>query len=274
MQDTEERSASDMVLYEEKGKIAYLTFNRPEKLNAMNIPCLKRILDLVQHVDSNSNIKVLVINSIGRMFSAGYDLSIFKMPISQEDISNFLEIAATISKSIRMIKKPVIAEIQGNAIGFGCITAFAADFRFVANTDPEGKQPYFYLPELGIGITPASGPTTLPLILLGGHHAKEMLLGDRRIAVSEMDKWGAVTQICEPEDLKKQVKKFARNLAEKDTTLLFSTKTALTIMEKRFLDDCYNLERDLAIHWAKNLVTKDTSELDGFLENMWKKYGK
>lgn len=271
---TEERSATDMVLYNEKGKIAYITFNRPDKLNAMNIPCLKRILELIQQADADAKIKVLVFNSEGRMFSAGYDLSIFKMPVSAEDISSFLDVAATISKSIRMLRKPVIAEIQGAAIGFGCITAFAADFRFVANKDSEGKEPYFYLPELGIGITPASGPTTLPLILLGGTRAKEMLLGDRRIYASEMDKWGAITQICEPDDLKKEVKKFARSLAEKDTTLLYSTKTALTIMEKRFIDDCYSLERDLAVNWAKNLETKDTSMLDEFLKNMWKKYGK
>ncbi len=263
-----------LILYKEKGKIAYITFNRPEKLNAMDIPCLTRILELLNQIDADPKIKVLVINSVGRMFSAGYDLSIFKMPVSAEDISSFLDIAATISKTIRTMKKPVIAELQGNAIGFGCIAAFAADFRYVAKLDPEGKEPYFYLPELGIGITPASGPTTLPLILLGGTRAKEMLLGDRRIPLTEMDKWGAITRICEPDDLKKQVKKFARSLAEKDTTLLFSTKTALTIMEKRFLDDCYNLERDLAIHWAKNLETKDTSGLDALLKSMWEKYGK
>jgi enoyl-CoA hydratase/carnithine racemase len=263
-----------MVLYKEKGKIAYITFNRPEKLNAMNLPCLKRILDLIRQVDADPKLKVLIINSEGRLFSAGYDLSIFKMPITQEDLFSFLDVAETITKTVRMLKKPVIAEIQGSAIGFGCITAFAADFRFVANEDSEGKEPYFYLPELGIGITPASGPTTLPLILLGGTRAKEMLLGDRRIPVSEMDKWGAITQICETDDLKKQVKKYARSLAEKDTTLLFSTKTALTIMEKRFIEDCYNMERDLARNWVKNLETKDTSNLDAFLKSMWEKYGK
>jgi enoyl-CoA hydratase/carnithine racemase len=267
---TEERSANDMVLYEEKGKIAYITFNRPEKLNAMNIPCLKRILGLIRQVDMDPKIKVLVINSEGRLFSAGYDLSIFKMPIAPDDLENFLNVAATITKSLRMLKKPVIAEIQGSAIGFGCISAFAADFRFVANKEDL----FFHLPELGIGIFPASGPTTLPLILLGGTHAKEMLLGDRRIYVPEMDKWGAITQICEPDDLKKQVKKFARNLAEKDTTLLYSTKTALTIMEKRFLEDCYKMERELAANWVKNIETKDTSNLDELLNNIWTKYGK
>jgi len=270
MQDTEERSATDMVLYTEKGKIAYITFNRPEKLNAMNIPCLKRILDLLRQVDMDSNIKVLVINSVGRMFSAGYDLSIFKLPIQPNALTDFLDIAATISKTIRMLKKPVIAEIQGSAIGFGVITAFAADFRFVANNE----ELFFHLPELGISITPASGPTTLPVILLGGARAKEMLLGDRRIRIPELDKWGVITQICDPEELSKQVKKFARDLTEKDTTLLFSTKTAINIMEKRYLEDCYSIEREMAEHWIQHLETKDTGKLDEFLKEMWKKYGK
>jgi enoyl-CoA hydratase/carnithine racemase len=267
---TEQRSAEDMVLYKEKGKIAYITFNRPEKLNAMDMPCLKRILTLIHQIDANPKLKVLVINSKGRMFSAGYDLSIFKMPMAPNDLDNFLDVAATLTKTLRTLKKPVIAEIQGSAIGFGCISAFAADFRFVANKEDL----FFHLPELGIGIFPASGPTTLPLILLGGTHAKEMLLGDRRIYIPEMDKWGGITQICEADELKKQVKKFARNLAEKDSTLLFSTKTALTIMEKRFLEECYQMERELARNWVKNIETKDTSELDSILKNMWEKYGK
>jgi enoyl-CoA hydratase/carnithine racemase len=101
-----------------------------------------------------------------------------------------------------------------------------------------------------------------------------MLLGDRRVYIPKMDKWGAITMICEPDDLKKQVKKFARSLAEKDTTLLFSTKTALTIMEKRFLEDCYQMERDLARNWVKHIETKDTSVLDSLLKSMWEKYGK
>lgn len=267
---TEERSAEEMVLYKEKSKTAYITFNRPEKLNAMNMPCLKRILELIRQIDANPKIKVLVFNSVGRLFSAGYDLSIFKMPMAPNDLDDFLDVAATITKTVRMLKKPVIAEIQGSAIGFGCIIAFAADFRYVANKDDL----FFHLPELGIGIFPASGPTTLPLILLGGTHAKEMLLGDKRVYVPKMDKWGAITEICEPDDLKKQVKKFARSLAEKDATLLYSTKTALTIMEKRFVEDCYQMERDLARNWVKHIETKDTSELDSLLKSMWEKYGK
>ncbi len=267
---TEERSAEDMVLYKEKGKIAYITFNRPEKLNAMNIPCLKRILELIRQVDTNPKIKVLVFNAVGRLFSTGYDLKMFKMPMNQEDLDYFLDVAATLSKSLRMLKKPTIAEIHGSAIGFGCIVAFAVDFRFVANKEDL----YFHLPELGIGIFPASGPTTNPLIQLGGMRAKEMLLADERIFVPKLDKWGVITELCEPEELAKKVKRFARNLAEKDETLLYTTKTALTIMEKRFLEDCYNIEREFAKHWVKNLITKDTSELDSLIKSMWEKYGK
>ncbi len=267
---TEDRSAEDMVLYNEKGKIAYITLNRPEKLNAMNIPCLKRILELIRHVDANPKIKVLVINAVGRLFSTGYDLKIFKMPISPDELEYFLDIAATLSKSLRMLKKPTIAEIQGSAIGFGCILAFASDFRFVANKEDL----YFHLPELGIGIFPASGPSTNPLIQLGGMRAKQMLLADERIYVSKLDKWGVITELCEPDELTKRVKRFARNLADKDDLLLYTTKTALTIMEKRFLEDCYNIELEFARYWIKNIITKDTSELDTIIRSMWDKYGK
>ncbi|MHA1512317.1 MAG: enoyl-CoA hydratase/isomerase family protein, partial [Promethearchaeota archaeon] len=200
-----ESISSDPVLYKVKMGIAYITLNT--KMNTINMDTARKIVQLLTEADKNPKVKVVVLNSIGdKVFSAGFDLAMFQQGFSDKIMDDLLLYGRDISRAIYFLKKPVISQIQGSAIGMGCIMALASDFRFVANK--EGL--FFRLPEIDIQIFPATGPTAMAVNILGVSHAKDMLITGRKVFLDEFDRWGAITKICEPENLASEVKKFAR----------------------------------------------------------------
>jgi len=266
-----EPSIEDLIQFKEKLGLGYITINRPDKMNSLNIPMVKRLVTLLKECDQNKKIKVIIIKSTGdKVFSAGFDLSIFKQGFSQQVQDDLLGSGRDVSRSIFFTKKPVIAQMQGSCVGLGCIMALSCDFRFMA------KKPdaFMHLPELALKIFPATGPTAMAVNLLGIVHAKDMLLTGRKIPIDEFNSWGGFTKLCEPEALEDEVKKFARALAENTDTLLYQTKTAINMMSFDKANDWYDLENEMAIFYFQGLMGKAPCELDEFLKKMWVKYGK
>ncbi|MBD3353670.1 MAG: hypothetical protein GF364_19455 [Candidatus Lokiarchaeota archaeon] len=271
--ESKELTAEEKVQYKKVGKVGYLTLNNPDKRNAIDMPMVHRILSLLDEIDKNPKIRCLVINSIGdKSFSAGWDLAMFS-DVSEKTIDNLLQIGAKISRKIFFLKKPVIVQVQGPAVGMGTIMSLAADFRIVADRDDI----FFQLPEINIGpgIPPATGPTVGAVSLLGIAHAKDMLLTGRKVSLEEFDSWGAVTKIVSPPDkLKKVVKKYARKLSLKAPSLLYLSKTAINIMGNRIAKECWELENEMAYHYFNGMLNKDVKEDDEFIKDLWEKYGK
>lgn len=265
-------SAEEKVQYKKVGKVGYLTLNNPTKMNAIDQSMVGRILEILKEVDKSTQVNCLVIRSVGeRAFTAGWDLSMFQS-VSQESIDFLLNVGSTISRTIFFMKKPVIAQIQGPAVGMGTIMALAADFRIVA----KNERAFFQLPELDIGpgIPPATGPTVGAVAVLGIAHAKDMLLTGRKVSLEEFDRWGAVTQIVDPpEDLPNVVKRFARNVSKKNSQLLDLTKTMINIMGLRNASECWELENEMARWHFAGMMGQSTQDEDSFIKDLWKKYG-
>lgn len=263
-------STENMVLYNVEDKIAYITFNRPEKLNAMDIECLKRIVELLEKADKDETVNVIVFKAVGRAFSAGYYID-FKNPgiDVQKTTDDILTYGTMISKGIYKSKKPTICQVQGMSIGFGMILMFSVDFRFVAN-DP---QIYFYLPEFKLGMKCQTGPIVGPVNVIGQARAKEMLLGDKKVSLKEFDNWGAITKVCEPENLANEVKDFAKKIATKSSTLGYIIKTSINIMNNRLVEDMFKLEVEMADYHGKNMNNPNPSDINDFMKKMWEKYG-
>ncbi|WP_457558319.1 enoyl-CoA hydratase/isomerase family protein [Candidatus Harpocratesius sp.] len=260
---------NEHVIYEEKQKIAYITINT--KMNAVSIETSKLLLKYIKNADINPKVHVIVIKSEGnRVFSAGFDLNMFRNGVTLEILNDLLTYGGAISKAIFFTKKPIIAQIQASAIGLGTIIALSCDFRFVANRDDL----FFQLPEIDINMFPATGPTVMAVKTLGIVHAQEMLLTGRKIPLAEFDKWGAVTRIVEPELLEKTVKKFARGLAKKPSNLLFSIKSAINMIGYDQARKWFELEDEFANYNVRVLGNLDHPPLDDFLESQWKKYTK
>jgi methylglutaconyl-CoA hydratase len=261
----------EKLLFEKKRKVAYITINNPQKKNAIEVPMIYTFLDYLEEVENNSRIRCLVIKSTGNdVFSAGWDLSMFQ-PGKTNSIDILLNDGARISKKIHTMKKPVIIQIQGSAVGTGTIIALAADFRFVANK----KDIFFQLPELiiGPGIFPATGPTVGAVKVLGDARAKDMLLTGRRVGLEEFNSWGAISRIIDPpENLEEAVNDFAKELTKKRAELLYLTKRAINTMSMRLINEFYNLENDMGRYYFDGLEGKEREDLDQFLEKMNKKY--
>ena len=252
-----------------KGKVAYITINT--KMNTINFEDAKLLAKHLKEADSSEKVNCVVLKSEGdSVFSAGFDLALFKAGLNQEVIDNILNYGREISRTIFFMKKPVIAQIQGKTIGLGCIMALSCDFRFVANK----PDIFFQLPELDLKIFPATGPTAMSVHVLGPVRAKEMLLTGRKVPLEEFDRWGGVTQIVEPELLRKTVKKFARSLVAKPKELLHLVKPAINIMAYEQAKNWYELENEMARYYFDGLFEKDREELDAFVSKMWEKYGK
>ena len=191
--------------------------------------------------------------------------------VDRKNIDILSNDGSRISKKIHFLKKPVIMQIQGPAVGTGTILALLADVRIVANK----KNIFFQLPELiiGPGIFPATGPTVGAVKLLGNARAKDMLLTGRRVSLEEFNSWGVINQIVDPpEDLPNVVKNYAKELSKKSLEILALTKNAINTMSTRLANEFYNLENDYAEYYFAGLKGESRIELDEFLEKMAKKY--
>ncbi|TXT62705.1 MAG: putative 2-(1,2-epoxy-1,2-dihydrophenyl)acetyl-CoA isomerase [Promethearchaeota archaeon] len=261
----------EKLMFEKKRKIAYITINNPNKKNAIELPMIHKFLEYLDEVENNPRIRCLVIKSSGNdVFSAGWDLAIFE-PGKTENIKTLLNDGARISKKIHLLKKPVITQIQGSAVGTGTIIALASDFRIVANK----KDLFFQLPELiiGPGIFPATGPTVGAVKILGHTRVMDMLLTGRRVVLEEFNSWGAISRIIDPaEDLESAVESFANDLSKRPAELLILTKNAINRMSMRLLNEFYNLENEMGRYYFDGLEGKKRQEINQFLEKLDKKY--
>jgi len=261
----------EKLILEKKGKVAYITINNPKKKNAIEVPMIYKFLEFLDEVDADDKVRCLVIRSTGDdVFCAGWDLAMFQS-VDQKNIDVLLNDGARISKKIHFLKKPVIVQIQGPAVGTGTIISLLADVRIVAYK----KNIFFQLPELiiGPGIFPATGPTVGAVKLLGNARAKDMLFTGRRVSLEEFNSWGVINQIVDPpEDLPNVVKDYAKELSRKSLDILVLTKNAINTMSTRLANEFYNLENDYARYYFAGLKGESRIGLDEFLEEMTKKY--
>ncbi len=256
------------ILFEEREHIAYITVNT--KMNILNMKATQALTKCLQQAESSIQIKVVVLKSSeDRVFSAGFDLTMFEAGFTPELQSNLMTHGRDISRTLFFMNKPVIAQIQGSAIGMGCIMALAADFRFVADK----KDLFFRLPEVDMDMFPITGPTAMAVFQLGQAHAKDMLLSGRKVFLEELDKWGTFTRICAPQDLPHAVEEFAQILAQKKSFLMNTIKPAINLMSFAQAMDWFDVENQLQ-EFKTSPYGGEMAEVVNKIQSLWDKYGK
>ncbi len=177
------------ILFEEANGIATITFNRPKALNALNSALLSELSDALDAVIANEDIRVLVLTGSGdKAFIAGAD-------IAQMSAFNALEAKAFARMGHDAIGKlqalpiPVIAAVNGFALGGGTEMALACDFIYASEAAMFGQ------PEINLGIIPGFGGTQRLSRLIGINRAKEMILTGRNIKATEAFDMGLVNKI-------------------------------------------------------------------------------
>jgi len=258
----------DLILYEAQGRIVTITINRPDKANACNIPMLKSIHESLINANEDEKVKCILIKSTGqRFFSAGYDLK--EIQGSPENVAQITEWGRKVNETIVLIKKPVITQIQGIAIGFGVMVIMASDLRVFA--DRPIDELYLRLPELAISAFPQTGATLLPLLGLGLTYAKNLLFSTDKFGVEELKNINFPTKIFPLDQLDTETLNFAKQIVKYQTEFIFFTKTMLTIMNKAYIKSCLNLEDECG-KAAYDTKKKTMKELDDFIKDLYEKY--
>ena len=180
--------------YEKKDNIAILTLNRPDALNALNLDVLSELNDAVITAENDEDVYVLIVTGAGRSFVAGADIAQMKN-LTAIEARAFGEFGNSVFAKIDGLSKPVIAAVNGFALGGGCELAMACDIIIA------GEKAKFGQPETGLGITPGFGGTQRLPRIVGAAKAKELILTAKTIGAAEALSIGLVSSVVPTEEL-------------------------------------------------------------------------
>jgi len=196
-------------LYEKSEGIATITINRPETLNALNEETINELLARLEDAEKDQTIRVIVITGAGdRAFSAGADLKMMKgaSPIRGTELAMH---GQHLCNRIEALGKPVIAAINGYALGGGIELAMSCDIRIASENTQIGQ------PEINVGLIPGWGGTQRLPRYVGKGVAKEMIFTGKRIDAKTAERLGLVNAVVPADQLKAKVKELAIELTNK-----------------------------------------------------------
>lgn len=182
------------VKYEQQGPIAILTIDRPEALNALNSQVLCDLDEAITRVEQAEDVFAVVLTGAGRSFVAGADIGEM-VNFSAVDGKRFGVRGGSVFLRLENLSKPVIAAINGFALGGGCELAMACDIRIASEKAKFGQ------PEVGLGITPGFGGTQRLPRIVGVSKAMELILTAKTIGAAEAKEIGLVSAVYPPEEL-------------------------------------------------------------------------
>ncbi|KPL03817.1 MAG: hypothetical protein AMJ90_02980 [candidate division Zixibacteria bacterium SM23_73_2] len=196
------------LLTEIKDNIGIIKINRPQQLNALNTETIHELNDLAHQWSKEEKIRVIVITGEGKAFVAGADISEMKEMTKQQAI-DFSEMGHRVFSLIESQEKPVIAAINGFALGGGCELALACDIRIASDRAKFGQ------PEVNLGVIPGFAGTQRLARIVGATKAKELIFTGDMIDASTALSVGLVNQVVPHENLLDVTLKMAQRIASK-----------------------------------------------------------
>ena len=227
------------VLLEKKGNIAVATINRPKALNALNSEVLADLGELVEIVKADSEIRALVITGSGeKAFVAGADIGEMST-LTVAEGEAFGKKGNDVFRKLETLPIPVIAAINGFALGGGCELSMSCDIRICADTAVFGQ------PEVGLGITPGFGGTQRLARLVSPGMAKQLIYTARNIKADEALRIGLVNAVYPAEELMAAAEKMAATIAANAPIAVRACKKAINEGLELGMDDAIVLEEKL-----------------------------
>ncbi len=229
---------TDNVLCSINHRVALVTINRPDKLNALDGPTRSRFLEVMHDLRHDDDVRVVVVTGAGeKAFIAGADIGEFegRTAVDQYQVMN----EPTIFDYVDEFPKPVIAMINGFALGGGCELALACDIRIASAKAKLGQ------PEINLAIIPGGGGTQRLPRLVGLGTAYKLLFTGEIIRADEALRIGLVDEVVPPEELSDRVMVLAGTIAEKSPVALQLMKQAVRASVRSPLDEGLRLETTL-----------------------------
>ena len=263
---------TQFIKYEEEKTTAILTINRPKALNALNSKVLDEIDQTLRNINLNK-IKALIITGEGeKSFVAGADIGEMSK-LSKKEGEAFGKKGNDIFRKIETFPIPVIAAINGFALGGGCEIAMSCDIRICSENAIFGQ------PEVGLGITPGFGGTQRLARIVGPGMAKQMIFTGQTIKAAEALRIGLVNEIYPQNELMENAKKIADNIGKNIFHAVKNSKNAINDglqvnidkaieIEEKLFGDCFeNKEQKEAMN---NFLNKGKSKVKNKEQNIYK----
>ena len=248
----------ETILVEQEGPIGILKLNRPQALNALNSKVISELIAALEDIEKGVMPKVVILTGAGeKAFVAGTDIMEMEKLSSFEarEFANFVRQAID---KVAALNRPVIAAINGFALGGGCELAMACDIRIASEKAKMGQ------PETGLGIIPGSGGTQRLPRLVGVSKAKQLVFTGELIDAKTALEIGLVDKVVPPDQLMEETKKIAGTIASKPRIALALAKSAINRGLDMALQDGLSYEIEC---FAECFATKDQKEgMRAFLE--------
>ncbi len=236
----------EFINYEVEGAVAVLTINRPKALNALNSAVLDELNEAIDAVDLNE-VRALIITGAGeKSFVAGADIGEMSS-LTKEQGEAFGKKGNDVFRKIEKLPIPVIAAVNGFALGGGCEISLACDIRICSENAVFGQ------PEVGLGITPGFGGTQRLARTIGVGMAKQLIYTARNIKAPEALRIGLVNAVYPIEELMGAAKKMASIIASNAPIAVRNCKKAINDglqtdiesgveIEEKLFGDCFETE--------------------------------
>ncbi len=236
----------EAILIEKQDGVAILTLNRPERLNAVNGVLHSELSTIFQDVQTDRDVRAAVLTGAGRAFCAGGDFSTGSNMASKSGLTMMQE-ARRIVDNLLDLEKPIIAAVNGAAVGLGATVALHCDVVIAAQNARFGD------PHVKMGITAGDGGAVIWPLLVGVNRAKYMLMTGDLIPADEALKIGLVNRVVAEGEALPEALALARRLADGPSFAIQSSKTAVN----KLLKAVSNLVLPLSLSLEEVSMTKD-----------------
>ncbi|MDP4127050.1 MAG: enoyl-CoA hydratase-related protein [Bacillota bacterium] len=254
----------DTLILEKEEDLAILYINRPKAMNALNAEALHELEAAVKDIKADPNIKVMIITGTGdKSFVAGADIN-FILPLSPAEGRFFSDLGERVMRQFELLEKPVIAAVNGFALGGGCELAMSCDIRLASETA------VFALPEVGLGVIPGFGGTQRLPRLIGEGRAKELTFTASIINAQEAFRIGLVNHVYPLDQLMNEARKLAKKITDKAPLAVGYAKYAINKGLQVDIDTAMSIESDM---FGMCCATTDKSEgMGAFIEKRKPKF--
>ena len=208
----------ETILVETRGRVGWITLNRPEALNALNSQVMHNIVAAASAFDADPAIGAIVVTGSERAFAAGADIKEMESKsgldmVMDDHFGGWARFAA--------VRTPVIAAVSGYALGGGCELAMMCDIILAADTAKFGQ------PEINLGVIPGMGGSQRLVRAVGYYKAAELVLTGRMMGAEEAERAGLVSRVVPAADLLAEAGKVADTIAAKSLPSVYAAKAAL-----------------------------------------------
>ncbi len=208
----------ETILVETRGRVGWITLNRPEALNALNSQVMHDIVAAASAFDADPAIGAIVVTGSERAFAAGADIKEMESKsgldmVMDDHFGGWARFAA--------LRTPVIAAVSGYALGGGCELAMMCDIILAADTAKFGQ------PEINLGVIPGMGGSQRLVRAVGYYKAAELVLTGRMMGAEEAERAGLVSRVVPAADLLEEAGKVADTIAAKSLPSVYAAKAAL-----------------------------------------------